>query len=649
MVKREFSTNSIFTSIIITEATELTMNEETVYVPTMSAADDTSTDPYSLTIGYASTPGTIDGGFYKIGQYGVEVGEFLALTPRAGTQPTGAPYGAMYYDSTDDAVYIKTSGSGWVAVNSGTFSGVDWKESVKDRDLNTPPVSPSYGDRYIVGSAGTGDWSGHNNEITEWMDMDTDAWVFTDLDEGQACWVEDENLVYAWTGTAWVQIGHDHQDVTTTASPSFNNLILTGGVLTGTNSTTMTIGTGGGVSGRTTFNGGVWATGFGHNGSIIINSHIADADSTLSLINSGTTGGTRVCNVIIDGGLTLGTALSDANIASSGIWSGKLTSSLTDGSIFIGNGSNVATSTVPNTGFNLVLGSGAGQVAEGNHGHSGYLSSTLTSTYIFIGNGSDIAEAMSTGTGFNRDFGSDEFSVCQGNDTRLSDARDPNSHPMDNTGVHSRTDTTTLNASTDFHGFLPKLSGTATQYLNGNGGWSTPANGFTAQDAIDAVEAGAPTMTSSILFANSVYRGLYFGEKFEDAAAHSGAWGYIRQSGSSGQLEIGSDDSVDFYETDSRVLAARFSTNSPITFYFHGIVTAGTENTTSGVVKLFTSDTVSAGGDIQFDGGDGSPMASTIWHVQRVDNSLKFIYGSTEKMRLDNDGSLHVVSINEDL
>lgn len=39
------------------------------------------------------------------------------------------------------------------------------------------------------------------------------------------------------------------------------------------------------------------------------------------------------------------------------------------------------------------------------------------------------------------------------------------------------TDVTTNNASTDAHGFLPKLSGTATTYLDGTGAFSTPAGG----------------------------------------------------------------------------------------------------------------------------------------------------------------------------
>jgi hypothetical protein len=39
------------------------------------------------------------------------------------------------------------------------------------------------------------------------------------------------------------------------------------------------------------------------------------------------------------------------------------------------------------------------------------------------------------------------------------------------------TDVTTLNASTSYHGLLPKLSGVSTEFLNGLGSWATPAGG----------------------------------------------------------------------------------------------------------------------------------------------------------------------------
>jgi len=82
--------------------------------------------------------------------------------------------------------------------------GLDWQDSVLDKDLNTPPASPSTGDRYIVGSSPTGDWSGRTNDVAEWNGS---SWDFTTPNEGFACWVEDEDALYVFNGTSWVQFG----------------------------------------------------------------------------------------------------------------------------------------------------------------------------------------------------------------------------------------------------------------------------------------------------------------------------------------------------------------------------------------------------------------------------------------------------------
>lgn len=81
--------------------------------------------------------------------------------------------------------------------------GLSWQETVLDRGLNTPPGAPITGDRYIVGTSPTGVWVGHNNDIAEWDGTD---WAYTAEREGLACWVEDENVYYAYNGSAWVKL-----------------------------------------------------------------------------------------------------------------------------------------------------------------------------------------------------------------------------------------------------------------------------------------------------------------------------------------------------------------------------------------------------------------------------------------------------------
>lgn len=80
------------------------------------------------------------------------------------------------------------------------LAGLDWQESVLDKDLSTPPVSPAVGDRYIVAPTGLGAWATHDNEIAEWNGT---IWVFAIPDNGTVTKVEDENLWYMSDGAAW--------------------------------------------------------------------------------------------------------------------------------------------------------------------------------------------------------------------------------------------------------------------------------------------------------------------------------------------------------------------------------------------------------------------------------------------------------------
>ena len=63
---------------------------------------------------------------------------------------------------------------GWTLGESGWDTGMDANLkrlgavvglSVKDRDLTTPPASPTNGDRYLIPAAATGLWAGKTNQI----------------------------------------------------------------------------------------------------------------------------------------------------------------------------------------------------------------------------------------------------------------------------------------------------------------------------------------------------------------------------------------------------------------------------------------------------------------------------------------------------
>lgn len=81
------------------------------------------------------------------------------------------------------------------------IAGLDWQESVKDKDQAAPPASPVNGDRYLILPVGTGTWAGHTNAIATWNGT---AWVFTQPDEGTAVFVEDENIAYLYVDGGWI-------------------------------------------------------------------------------------------------------------------------------------------------------------------------------------------------------------------------------------------------------------------------------------------------------------------------------------------------------------------------------------------------------------------------------------------------------------
>ena len=72
--------------------------------------------------------------------------------------------------------------------------------AVLDRDLSAPPASPAEGQRWIVKSAGTGAWAGHDNAIAAWQDG---AWQFSAPQTGWSAFVVDEGVLLVWNGTAW--------------------------------------------------------------------------------------------------------------------------------------------------------------------------------------------------------------------------------------------------------------------------------------------------------------------------------------------------------------------------------------------------------------------------------------------------------------
>lgn len=70
-----------------------------------------------------------------------------------------------------------------------------------DKDLATPPGSPAAGDVYIVAGSATGAWAGKDGQIAYY----DSGWRFIDPNEGLALWVNDEDKLYIYNGSAWAK------------------------------------------------------------------------------------------------------------------------------------------------------------------------------------------------------------------------------------------------------------------------------------------------------------------------------------------------------------------------------------------------------------------------------------------------------------
>jgi len=117
-----------------------------------------------------------------------------------------APDGPVSFNSQKGTGVATPEASGDIANKGyvdGKIQGLDWQNSVKG-ELADPPGTPAEGDRYIIIAEATGDWAGHENDITEYI---SSAWVFFTPNEGFACRVEDIDLQKVFNGTAWVTFG----------------------------------------------------------------------------------------------------------------------------------------------------------------------------------------------------------------------------------------------------------------------------------------------------------------------------------------------------------------------------------------------------------------------------------------------------------
>lgn len=77
-----------------------------------------------------------------------------------------------------------------------------WQPPVKEKKKN-PPISPSRGDRYLVGNNPNGDWVGHEKEIAQ---FDGSSWKFIVPSSGMQTFREDISTVMIYDKTRWKKL-----------------------------------------------------------------------------------------------------------------------------------------------------------------------------------------------------------------------------------------------------------------------------------------------------------------------------------------------------------------------------------------------------------------------------------------------------------
>lgn len=82
--------------------------------------------------------------------------------------------------------------------------------SVKERGRTLAPAAPEEGERYLVGPGASGDFANHDGEIAL---FDLGIWRFFQPRRGWRAYVEAEDRIVAYDGSAWRDLGHFSRDL----------------------------------------------------------------------------------------------------------------------------------------------------------------------------------------------------------------------------------------------------------------------------------------------------------------------------------------------------------------------------------------------------------------------------------------------------
>lgn len=169
----------------------------------LSVLDRLTTPPGSPSVGdaylvIAAATGAWAGQEDDVAVYAAQGWKFIA--PRIGW-PLYIEDETAYYHYTAGGSWASGLGSLSLAADDVTPVEAQFWSIVSVEDvLNTPPGSPANGEAYLVDTAPTGDFSGHNGKVAY---RRAGAWEFVDPYEGARLYDKDANQYLSYVGGAW--------------------------------------------------------------------------------------------------------------------------------------------------------------------------------------------------------------------------------------------------------------------------------------------------------------------------------------------------------------------------------------------------------------------------------------------------------------
>jgi hypothetical protein len=129
-----------------------------------------------------------------------------ALTVERSTVSAGASVQPIRSANGSFKIEVATAPA---ALGQSVYPGPDGRGyfklyEVTNMTTTTPPISPSAGDKYIVGAEATGAWAGKDDKVAIYADA---AWTFVDPTSGMVILNSDDSKYYQWSGTDWDESG----------------------------------------------------------------------------------------------------------------------------------------------------------------------------------------------------------------------------------------------------------------------------------------------------------------------------------------------------------------------------------------------------------------------------------------------------------